>query len=386
MMKKGIFQEFDGYHDVVEEIEASRKWGVTYTAETHSADQYINLLHPQILGLRVSDFMDETPSTKTLRLVSQHGYLPPFLAGQYIALFLDMGHIRTSRPYSISSPPNQTGHYDITVRRVQDGLVSNYLLDEVRKGDLIESSGPSGNFYFNPLFHDNAMVCIAGGSGITPFMSMISEVVECGLDRTIYLFYGSKDLDDAIFHDKLQEISERFEHIHYLPVIENPPPGYQGASGLMTGELFRNTIGDMEGKTFYLCGPQGMYDFCTPELEKLGILGRKIRKEVYGAPQHICDDPGWPGEIKGDDIFRVSVKGGAVFDARAGEPLMTTLEKEGIVIPSLCRSGECSMCRVKVLSGKVFQPAGALVRKSDRHFGYVHSCVSYPLGDLEILI
>ena len=239
-MKKGIFQEFDRYHDIVEEIEASRKWGVTYTAETHSADQYINLLHPRSLWLRVSDFIEETSSTKTFRLASQNGYLPPFLAGQYIALSLDMGNIRTSRPYSISSPPNQTGFYDITVRRVQDGLVSNYLIDEVRKGDVIESSGPSGNFYFNPLFHDNTMVCIAGGSGITPFMSMISEVVECGLARTIYLFYGSKDLDDAIFHDRLQGISKRFENIHYLPVIENPPTGYEGASGLMTGELIRN--------------------------------------------------------------------------------------------------------------------------------------------------
>jgi ferredoxin len=66
--------------------------------------------------------------------------------------------------------------------------------------------------------------------------------------------------------------------------------------------------------------------------------------------------------------------------------LLVALEKKGIVVPSLCRSGECSMCRVKILSGKVFQPAGALVRRSDRQFGYVHSCVSYPLEDLEVLI
>ena len=152
MIKKGIFQEFDGYRDIVEEIEASRKCGVNYRAETHSADQYIDLLHPQRLGLRISDIIEETPSTKTLGLVSQEDYLPPFLAVQYIALLLDIGNILTSRPYSIYSPPNQTGYYDITVRRVEGGLVSNYLLDEVRKGDLLESSGPAGNFYFNPPF------------------------------------------------------------------------------------------------------------------------------------------------------------------------------------------------------------------------------------------
>ena len=73
-------------------------------------------------------------------------------------------------------------------------------------------------------------------------------------------------------------------------------------------------------------------------------------------------------------------------EARAGEPLVLALEKEGILIPSLCRSGECSMCRVKIISGKVFQPSGVPVRKSDRKYGYVHSCVSYPLENLEIVI
>ena len=73
-------------------------------------------------------------------------------------------------------------------------------------------------------------------------------------------------------------------------------------------------------------------------------------------------------------------------EARASEPLLTSLEKNHVVVPSLCRSGDCSMCRVKVLSGTVYQPPGVPVRKSDRQFGYVHSCMAYPISDLEILI
>jgi len=385
-MKTPVFKEFDGYNGIVEEIEASRKYGTDYSVYRDSVDKQINLLHPTRMKLRVSEIIDETSSTKTLRLVSQDGYLPPFLSGQYIALFLDLNGILTSRPYSISSPPNQTGFYEITIRRVEDGLVSNYLLDEVKKGDGLESSGPAGQFYHNPLFHDRTMVCIAGGSGITPFRSMIREIVECGLERSVYLFYGNKNLNDAIFHDELRSLSDRFEKINYLPVIEDPSDGYQGLSGLITGDLIRDTIGDLNAKTFYLCGPQGMYDFCLPELERLEIPKRKIRKEVYGAPANICDHPGWPEEINADDVFAVRVNGGPTIEARAGEPLMRSLEKKGVLIPSLCRSGECSMCRVKILSGKVFQPAGVPVRKSDTHFGYVHSCVSYPLEDLEIVV
>jgi len=385
-MSKAIFEEFDGYQGIVDEIDFSRKHGIDYSVYRGAVSRQINLLHPVRMGLRVLDIMEETLSTKTLRLVSENGYLPPFLAGQYMALFLDVDGVRTSRPYSISSPPNQTGHYDITVRRVENGRVSNYLLDDVKPGGLLESSGPSGHFYHNPLFHDPTLVCLAGGSGITPFMSMIRQATQCGLDRRFYLFYGSKTLDEAIFHEELNTLSNRFENIIYIPVIENPQEGYDGKTGLMTGELIQKTVGDLSEKTFYLCGPQAMYDFCVPELIGLGIPGRKIRKEVYGPPTHIWKDPAWPPGVKADDEFRVTVSGSETIVARAGAPLLTALEDAGLQVPSLCRSGECSMCRVKILSGKVFQPAGVPVRKSDRQFGYVHSCVSYPLEDLKILI
>lgn len=385
-MKKEIVAQFEGYSDVVRDIEVCRKYGIDYSVDRGTVEELINHLHPSRLRVRVSDIIEETSSAKTLRLISEDHYLPPFQAGQYIALFIEIGGIRTSRPYSISSSPNQRGYYDITVRRVGDGLVSNFLLDEVKIGDDLESSGPAGHFYHNPLFHDRCMVCLAGGSGITPFMSMISEVIESGLDRTIYLFYGNKDLNDAIFNKKLRYISERFENIQYIPVIENPPDGYRGFSGLITGNLIKEVLSDLSDKTFYLCGPQGMYDFCIPELEKLNIPRRKSRKEVYGTPVNIFDYPGWPKDIMSDDVFTLKVNGQSTFKGRAGETLMTTLEKNNILIPSLCRSGECSMCRVRIVSGKVFMPSGVPLRKSDRQFGYVHSCVSYPLTDLEILI
>jgi len=385
-MRKGIWQEFDGYQEIADEIKVSRKLGGTVSAAVIAAEEYIRQLHPERLELCVSDIIEETSSTKTLRLVSKDNYLPPFLAGQYIALFLEIGGIRTSRPYSISSQPNQVGYYDITIRRVENGLVSNYLLDEVKRGDTLISSGPAGNFYFNPLIHKKTMVCIAGGSGITPFMSMIREIIECGLDRTVYLFYGSKTTDDVIFGDEIARLAERFENIHYIPVIEEPAEGYAGACGFITREVLREVLENIDDKSFFICGPQGLYDFCLPQVEDLGVPRRKIKQEMYGAPPNIWQYPGWPAEIEQDDTFSVAVKNGKQIKANAGESLLSALEKNDILVPSLCRSGECSMCRVKILSGKVYQPAGVPVRKSDRQFGYVHSCVSYPLEDLEIVI
>jgi ferredoxin-NADP reductase len=386
IMRKGIWQEFDGYQDIVEEIKVSRKLGGTAAAAVVAAEEYIRLLHPPRLELRVGDITEETPSAKTLRLISKDNYLPPFLAGQYIALFLEIGGIRTSRPYSISSQPNQVGFYDITVRRVENGLISNYLLDEIKRGDSLISSGPAGSFYFNPLIHKKTMVCIAGGSGITPFMSMIREIVECGLDRIIYLFYGNRTRDDIIFNSELSRLAARFPNIHYIPVIEEPAEGYGGACGFITRDLLRDALQNIEDKSFFICGPQGLYDFCLPQVEELGVPRRKIKQEMYGAPPNIWQYPGWPAEIRKDDVFAVTVKNGKHLKAKAGETLLAALEKNEVRVPSLCRSGECSMCRVKILSGQVYQPPGVPVRKSDRQFGYVHACMSYPIADLEILI
>jgi Na+-transporting NADH:ubiquinone oxidoreductase subunit NqrF len=215
---------------------------------------------------------------------------------------------------------------------------------------------------------------------------MIKEIVECGLDRVVYLFYGNKTLEEAVFHEDLLALSARFENIFYIPVLENPPKGYNGAGGLITGALLKHTLGNLADKTFYLCGPQGMYDFCVSELEGLGISNRRIRREVYGAPRDIFEHPGWPQEVKAGDVFNVRVNGTKTVKAKAGDSLMAALEKGRVVVPSLCRSGECSMCRIKVMAGQVFQPAGVPVRKSDRKYGYVHACMSYPLEDVDILM
>ena len=385
-MKKGIWEDFDGYDGINEEIRAGRLAAGKRSFELDYADPYIERLHPHRLDLTVADIIQETPTAKTFRLVSADRYLPPFQAGQYLSLIIEIAGIRTTRPYSISSQPNQIAYYDITVKQVKNGLVSNFLLHHVRIGDTLTVSGPQGNFYFNPLVHDQNMICIAGGSGITPFMSMIREIVERNLPREVTLFYGNRHPDDIIFHEQLTRISDRFDRIRYIPVIEKASEDYQGQCGLITADLIKETAGTSENTTFFLCGPQGMYDFCLPQIEHLGISRRKIRKELYGPPLDIRKEPGWPQEIENDRLFSVSVKGGQTISAPATVPLLVSLEKNGVFPPSICRSGECSMCRIKILSGRVYQPPGTPVRKSDHQYGYVHTCVSYPLEDLEILL
>jgi len=385
-MNRGVHEQFDGYGAIVEAIEVSRRLGADYTAEKDAADPTIRRLHPKKLSLTVAEVREETPSAATLRLVARDRPLPPFQAGQYVSVAVEAGGVRTSRPFSISSPPHHTGYWDITVQRVPDGLVSNHLLDRVGRGHPVETSGPAGEFVFNPLFHARHMVMIAGGSGVTPFMSMVREILECGLDREVHLFFGSRDLAGAIAHRTFADLAGRFENFHYVPVVENPPAGFGGRTGLITGDLVRETLGDPGGKTFYVCGPQAMYDFCLPQLERLGIPRRWLRKEMYGLPARVEQDPAWPADVRPGDRFTVRVRGVGTMEAAAGEPLLASLERHGARVPCLCRCGACGECRVRVLSGRVYMPQGVSLRKSDRQFGYVHSCAAYPLEDLEVAL
>jgi len=387
-MKNKVKKQISGFSEIEKEIEILRKHALDRSVEKGQVSRIIHRLHPRKLNLAVSEIHPETSSSKTLRLVSQDQYLPPFQAGQYINLFLDVDGIRTSRPYSISSSPCQTAYYDITVRRVKNGFFSNYLLDEIQPGDIFQSTSPAGYFHHNPLFHGKDLVFIAGGSGITPFMSMIREVTDKKLDQQIHLIDGSQHEDDIIFQNELSERASSHANLSVTHVITEPSSSFSGYTGFITAERIQAVL---EGtnpadKMFYLCGPEAMYGFVLTQLEKLGVPKRRIRIEIFGPPEDITAHPGWPENVKKDDRFQVRLPQGRVIEVTAGEPLMNSLERNRITLETSCRSGVCSLCRTKLISGRVFHPAGVQIRKSDRKYGYIHPCMAYPLEDLELMI
>lgn len=385
-MKPEVRSLIEGYNQIAHEIEICRKYGIDYTAQKGKWMTAVERLHPKRLQLRIARIIPETASTSTLRLVPVSGYLPPFQAGQYINLFVEVDGVRTGRPYSISSPPNQTAYYDITVRRVPDGFVSSYLLDQVKVGDVLESTGPAGQFYYNPLIHGKDLVFLAGGSGVTPFMSMIREATDRMLDRKIHLIYGCRSPQEAIFHQELLDRAAAYENFTYDLVISEPASDYEGLTGLIDADLISSRIGIVEGKTFYICGPQEMYAFAIPELKKLGVPDRRIRREVFGTPKQVYNDPAWPKDVSPQSVFTVKLSSGREIPARADEPLLASLERAGIVVENCCRSGECSLCRVKLLKGQVFHAHTAKLRKSDHQAGFIHSCAAYPISDVEIML
>jgi ferredoxin len=165
--------------------------------------------------------------------------------------------------------------------------------------------------------------------------------------------------------------------------MSEPPASFRGRRGLLDAARIRREVGDVAGKTFFLCGPSAMYDLCRGALEELGVPEFKVRRELYGPPEDVTQVPGWPDDVMAGQRFTVRV-GQRVFEAAAAEPLLVSLERAGVVVPAVCRSGECSACRMKRVGGEVFVPPNTGVRESDMALGYLHPCVTYPLSDFEL--
>jgi len=383
---KNPFEQVAGYEEIRKEIEVLAKYGDDFTGQRGEVSATVDRYHPKKINYQVSEIIEETTLAKTFRLVPEGGYLPPFQAGQYINVFVETRGVRSSRPYSIASAPNQRGYYDLTVKAVPDGFVSSYLLEDIKAGDRLSSTGPMGGFFHNPLSHSNEVVYLAGGSGITPMMSMIREVTDRGIERQMHLFYGSRNPDDVIYKEELERLAAMHENLTVGFVISEPEDGYQGLTGFINAKLLQERLGDLSKKTFFLCGPEAMYKFCRKELEGLNLRRKQIRVEVFGPPGDVTAQPGWPEGLTPNTTFQVKVSDGRTLEVSAGEPLMNGLERRNLELPAVCRSGECSYCRVKLKSGKVFHAPGTKLRKSDLQFGFIHPCMAYPLENLEILL
>ncbi len=342
--------------------------------------QLVARLHPHRMNLRVEGKIQETPSTVTLRLDRTDGELPPFRAGQYLNLYVSFEGVETSRPYSISSAPGEP-YLDLTIKEKPGGFVSPYLCSRLWEGDELKSSGPEGWFRHEPLIDPKELVFLAGGSGITPFMSMVRQQVRDGFSRRITLLYGCRNEDEVIFGAELRRLAEEHEQLELAVVLSEPA---SGSGGFLDHKLIRDRVGGVDDKQFFICGPEVMIPFCLEALEDLGVPLHRRRVETFGPPEDVTSLPGWPADLGAGAPFTVEVEGRGEIQATAGEPLINSLERAGLVIPATCRSGACSACRSRLLQGEVFCPPGVGIRQWDRENGYIHPCMAYPLSNLRL--
>jgi len=353
-------------------------------------------LHPLRQYLVISDIKNETNSTKTFKLTpdpnSNTKELAYFRAGQYLSLKVQVNGVAITRPYSISSTPSDAlkGFYEITIRKEEHGFLTEYIWDNWKNGTKVESSGPEGYFFYEPLRDLEQIVGIAGGSGITPFRSIIKQIAEGKLDAKITLLYGSSEEADIIFYDEFKEIEKNNpSKIKIVYILSCDVVSLEGCEkGFITKEIIEKYC-DANSSTFFICGPQIMYNFVEEEFIKFKLPVKRIRREAFGEVKDILTHPDFPKEVA-EKIFKIKVHIGDLskeIPAIATESVLVALERANLKPPSKCRSGECGFCRSLLIDGKVYiNPVSDWRKAGDKKFNYFHPCASYPITNLEINI
>ena len=346
------------------------------------------LLHPDHQKLVVSQVIPhDAAGAKTYVFRSaENKPLAYFRAGQYLSLKLQIGDSFVTRPYSISSSPKWTleGKVAITVRTNPGGFVADWLLENLKEGDTVIASAGEGQFYYENLRDAKNVVALAGGSGITPFLSMAYAIRDGIEDFNLTILFGSRTEETILFREELDAICAACPKVKVVHVLSHEEKeGFE--HGFITAEIIRKYA--QEPYSVFICGPEAMYRFVAAEIEKLELPRKNVRRELLGVTKSVWEQEGYPAECK-DKTFKLTIHQGPnqwTVDASANEPILVAIERAGVAAPSRCRSGECGWCRSKLVSGTFFTPAENEGRRhSDIVHNYIHPCCTFPLSDMVI--
>ena len=356
--------------------------------DSYVPNQIAKALHPGTQYLKVAKVIEHGADVKTFWLEANADKgtkaLAWFSAGQYLSISLEVGSLKLTRPYSLSSSPREAleGHYSLTIKRVEGGLASNFILDNWTVGTEVTASEPLGVFTYEPLRDAKTVIGIAGGSGITPFRSLAKAIADGDEDASLVLLYGSRTMADAVFQEEFKALEgEKFQLVNVLSHEEA-----EGCEkGFITAELIKKyaPAGDY---SIFLCGPQAMYNFVDKEIETLGLRKKFIRHELFGEYFNPAKEADYPANVAPEFKITVRIAGNEqTITAPADTSILRSLEAAGIAAPAHCRSGECGWCHSKLVSGEVYCPKSVDGRReADYIYGYIHPCCSVPLSDLVI--
>lgn len=360
--------------------------------KTYPMNKLAQVLHPETQYLKIIDIIDHDPDAKSFVFAPDTdrgtAKLAYFQAGQYISLRLHIGSSYVTRPYAIRSTPLQAleGKYVLTIKLVKDGFATPYIWKHWHIGTSVAASGPAGGLFYEPLRDRPNIVAIAGGSGITPFYSMAGAILDGTLDANLTILYGSRRHDNILLGDELQAIAKQTSKVKVVNILSDEDlPGYE--HGFISRDIITKYA--PTDYSIFISGPSVMYRFVAKEINQLHLAPGRVRHELNGNTAAPYDDPAYPRAAKGKTFsLTVTTRDQTMtIPAKASESLLIALERAGIVAPSMCRSGICSACRSQVTKGTAFTPAKMDHRRmGDKEFGFVNTCVAYPVSDLALTV
>jgi ferredoxin-NADP reductase len=323
--------------------------------------------------LRIKEVVRETPDASSFVLD-----VPPPLAetfsyrpGQFCTFRFRIDNEEAVRSYSMSSASETDNDLTVTVKRVDGGLVSNFMLDQLKAGDEIELTKPAG--VFCPQDRPGPALGFCGGSGITPFMS-ITKYLLATTKRPVRLLYANRHRSSVIFGDTLDTLAHR--HTGQLEVRHH----LDSESGFLTAADVTALLEEDRGADCYVCGPGPFMDLVETTLHELGVSKERIFIERFLVEEQEKDATVVSGAQLPDQVTVTLGGKTVVVQYQAGDTLLETARRGGLRPPFSCTAGNCATCMAFLREGTVTMRANTALTAEEVEEGWVLTCQSLPTG------
>ena len=322
---------------------------------------------PEYHALAVADVVDETADTRSFVLEIPAALEKTFAyeAGQFCTFRASLGGESVVRCYSMSSSPDAGDPYTVTVKRVSGGKMSNWMNDALGPGDTIEVMPPSGRFVLRAT--EVPIVAFAGGSGITPILSILKTALFT-TPREIALVYANRDRSSIIFARELERLRTSFGgrlSVHHHLDSER---------GFLDAAACAALIGDRAHADFYVCGPGPYMEVVESGLGLRGVAGAQLLIERFEVP----DEPAatWTSDTESIEVRLGRRKHTIRYEP--GDTILQAARRAGLTPPFACEAGSCGTCMAYLEAGKVTMRVNNALSADEVEEGWVLTCQAIP--------
>ena len=332
-------------------------------------------------SLTINDIKRETSETCTICFKQPGLRKIRYKSGQFMTLFFRINGRQYSRSYSFSSSPSINNFLEITVKKIPGGIVSNYINDILKIGDVVEVSEPMGTFIVDESKQNENIYLWGVGSGITPLYSILNEILVTNKAKSINLIYGNKNKDSSIFYDQLRNLQKQFSNIFNLINFYSQEINFIENEVNLKGRISSNFILNLISKDdlfinsiHYICGPRSMKDLIKNELSNFGLPSNSIFEEEF---ELVIDSKEFNSITNSNVNINFKEKEYQIF-VPIGKSILEAALDNNIEIPYSCQTGNCDTCLAKVKSGEL-KMLGMQNKRKDLTNNEYLLCCSYPL-------
>jgi ring-1,2-phenylacetyl-CoA epoxidase subunit PaaE len=345
--------------------------------------------HDALRQLQITAVREEVPGVKTFLLQPSDGAPYLYEAGQFITIVFRRRGIEERRSYSVSSAPAAGDPLAITVKRVENGAHSRWLIDHAQPGDVLTCTYAAGLFTLprQPEAYGQIFL-FAAGIGITPVYSLLKELLHRNEDIRIVLFYSNRSQADTVFYKELLDLESR-SHGH-LQVEWR----FSDARNLLKAriskvilpQLIRQyQVASAEELFCYICGPEDYRWLLQMLLEEAGVPPDQIRREIFAAGR--MPIPSLPPDTTAHKVTLKLPAQSYEMIVQYPETILSAAKQHGIHLPYSCEAGRCASCIARCTQGEVWMAYNEVLTEKDLANGLVLICTGYPIdGDVMITL